>query len=324
MTNTTPRRGRAVAGLAVALALVLPQPGRALDLTLPGRAAPLFTGPRAADSFTLPLAPHDGTQLPSRLVDGEVTRRSWRIGSAMTTLQLMTALKRQVTAAGFDIVLDCQAQDCGGFDFRFAADILSAPDMYVDLFDFRALSALRDGGDGTSAIFLVVSRSSGAGYVQLVHVVPPGSAEGVTTTDGAPAPAPASDRPATGRLDLVARLETRGHAVLRDLDFGVGSAELADSAYASLDTLAGYLRADTGRRVVLVGHTDSLGALDGNIALSRRRAQAVARRLIDRHGVPAVQVSAEGVGYLSPLLGNLSAEGREANRRVEAVLLNTE
>ncbi|MCR9113710.1 MAG: OmpA family protein, partial [Rhodobacteraceae bacterium] len=39
---------------------------------------------------------------------------------------------------------------------------------------------------------------------------------------------------------------------------------------------------------------------------------------------PRQQLEAGGMGYLSPLTTNLTPEGREANRRVEAVLLNTE
>ena len=45
--------------------------------------------------------------------------------------------------------------------------------------------------------------------------------------------------------------------------------------------------------------------------------------LINAYGVDAGQLSADGVGYLSPVAGNGTAEGRELNRRVEAVLLNT-
>jgi OOP family OmpA-OmpF porin len=41
-------------------------------------------------------------------------------------------------------------------------------------------------------------------------------------------------------------------------------------------------------------------------------------------GVSEAQVASDGVGYLSPVASNLTAAGREANRRVEAVLISTE
>ena len=88
--------------------------------------------------------------------------------------------------------------------------------------------------------------------------------------------------------------------------------------------LAAFLLADPARQVALVGHTDAVGALDGNIALSKRRAASVLERLATAYDVPRTQMTAEGMGYLAPLTTNRTSEGRDQNRRVEAVLLNTE
>ena len=109
--------------------------------------------------------------------------------------------------------------------------------------------------------------------------------------------------------------------MLDGLDFATGSAELAPGGDAALLALAAYLTSHPARRVALVGHTDAQGPLDANIALSKRRAQAVADRLVAAHGVSRAQLRAEGMGWLAPLATNLTPEGREANRRVEAVVL---
>ncbi|MEM7521233.1 MAG: OmpA family protein, partial [Pseudomonadota bacterium] len=47
----------------------------------------------------------------------------------------------------------------------------------------------------------------------------------------------------------------------------------------------------------------------------------VRQRLIDEFGVPAAQLDAEGMGYLSPIASNLDPAGRDRNRRVEVVIL---
>jgi OOP family OmpA-OmpF porin len=86
--------------------------------------------------------------------------------------------------------------------------------------------------------------------------------------------------------------------------------------------LAQFLKANTGLRVALVGHTDAVGSLDSNIALSKARAQSVAQVLIRDYSIPQSQVEAEGMGYLAPVASNLARQGREANRRVEVVLLS--
>ena len=76
--------------------------------------------------------------------------------------------------------------------------------------------------------------------------------------------------------------------------------------------------------MALVGHTDASGGLDVNIAVSRQRAQSVRQRLIDRYDIPARQVDAQGVGYLSPRASNLTEAGRQKNRRVEVMMTSTE
>ncbi len=123
-------------------------------------------------------------------------------------------------------------------------------------------------------------------------------------------------------------MEQVGYAVLSDLVFQTGSSALGEADFPpSLTELAGYLAANPTKRVTLVGHTDAVGSLDNNIALSRKRAGGSVRQtLIDRYGVPANQVAADGgVGFLSPpIASNQTEEGREANRRVEVILTTTQ
>ena len=77
-------------------------------------------------------------------------------------------------------------------------------------------------------------------------------------------------------------------------------------------------------QVAIVGHTDTTGALETNIAVSRARAEAVRDLLITEYEVRAAQVDAAGMGYLGPRASNLTADGRKANRRVEIILLREE
>jgi OOP family OmpA-OmpF porin len=233
----------------------------------------------------------------------------------------MLPLKDQLTGAGFEVLFTCDTEDCGGFDFRFATDVLPPPDMQVDLGDFRYLAALRPSADGPEAISLLVSRSSRAGYVQVVHVSRATAEEPVAAPDAAPLLAPDSPDIPT---DFAGQLDTLGRVVMADLAFESGSSDLGEGDFPSLQKLADYLAANPDRRVALVGHTDSSGTLDGNIALSKRRAVSVLERLVADYGVQRSQIEAEGMGYLSPLASNLTPEGREINRRVEVIVVSTE
>lgn len=286
-------------------------------LSLPANAQLTEQQARDPGSYDLPLAPWDADAgVRVRAIEGPVSLRAYRLdGSGLTPLQLMAPLREQVTQAGFEIVLDCAARRCGGFDFRFATEILPAPGMYVDLSAYRFLSAIGSDGAGLS---ILTSRDRGAGYVQIVRA---GRATPPLRTDG-PTPAQSHGTIQTPPGSLAEALERDGHVVLEDMVFGSGAAALADGAIASLDALADYLRANPSRRILFVGHTDAVGSLDANRALSRKRAQAAVAYLTAR-GIAADQIGADGVGYLAPRSTNLTPEGRKANRRVEAVLIST-
>ncbi len=79
------------------------------------------------------------------------------------------------------------------------------------------------------------------------------------------------------------------------------------------------------RRVALEGHADGIGADAYNVALSRRRADAVAQELVAR-GVRRDRLTVEGYGKRRPVAPNTLPDGsdnpagRALNRRVEAVV----
>jgi OOP family OmpA-OmpF porin len=310
------------AGLAMGLLVAHPLAGYALDLSLSGTATPGREVTRESESYEVPIGPFAEGAIPTIEVEGQFVQQTWRLEQqSITTLQMLAPMRAQLLEAGYDILLDCAGPECGGFDFRFATRVLPAPDMFVDLFDFRFLSARKDGGDsGARYVSILVSRSGATGYIQVIQVAPEGTASLSVTSE----PARASGlRPDSG-LPIADALTSRGHVILSDLNFESGSSDLESGSFASLEELAAFLKSDPGLRIALVGHTDTVGGLDPNIALSKRRAASVVERLVSAHGVPPEQLTAEGMGYLAPIAPNLTQAGREANRRVEAVLLNSD
>lgn len=304
---------------------LLPGLAGALSLDLPGNATLEADVTETPSIYEMPIGPWREDGMPILSEQGNLRQQAWRInGARLTTAQILLPLRAQLTEDGFDILFECQTEGCGGFDFRFATRVVDAPDMHVDLGDFRYLAAERTGDEGTELVSLLISRSAQAGHVQLTRVGPAQETDAIGTATGQALSSalPAGTPPAP--TDLAARLERTGHAVLTDLTFETGSAQLGSGSFASLDALAVYLAAHPERRVALVGHTDSVGALEGNISLSRRRAGSVLERLVSDYGVPRRQLEAEGMGYLAPVASNLTEDGREANRRVEVIMLSTD
>ena len=73
-------------------------------------------------------------------------------------------------------------------------------------------------------------------------------------------------------------------------------------------------------QIVIEGHTDSYGGDENNLALSRRRAEAVSAYLSDELGVPAFRISAVGYGETQPIANNDTEQGRERNRRIDVII----
>jgi len=306
-------RGRRAAWIAALL--VLAGPGQTQELPLPEGAEQTAEVIRAVGTVHLPRGVPERDAVPRLRLDGAITSRAWRLpGRGQATLEWMAPLRVALEQDGWQVVFACAADGCGGFGFRFAVPVLPAPAMFVNLFDYRYLLARRGASEAVEHVMLFVSRAGERGYVQLTHVAAAGEPE---ATAPEAAPPQAQDRAAS----LEAVLRETGHVVLRGLDFGSGEAVLEPGLHPDLAALAGFLAQAPEARIALVGHTDNVGALDANIALSQARAEAVRARLAADHGVAAARVEARGVGYLAPVAANDTPEGRETNRRVEVVLL---
>ena len=98
--------------------------------------------------------------------------------------------------------------------------------------------------------------------------------------------------------------------------FDTNSAVVKPAYYEEIRKVATFLEEYKGTTVVVEGHTDSSGSADYNRKLSQRRADAVAKVLVDSLGVDASRVSAVGYGEDKPIADNSTKEGQERNRRV--------
>ncbi|WP_116089569.1 OmpA family protein [Sphingomonas crusticola] len=105
-----------------------------------------------------------------------------------------------------------------------------------------------------------------------------------------------------------------------DVLFRTDSAALRPGAIDKLRPLAGYLRANGGVRVAIIGHTDARGSDAHNQQLSERRAESV-RAAFDQMGVVRARFRVEGHGEHEPVASNATPQGMRLNRRVEVTLL---
>lgn len=103
-----------------------------------------------------------------------------------------------------------------------------------------------------------------------------------------------------------------------NIKYATGSYEPDQKSKAVLDDLIATMKAYTGTKIQVNGFTDNVGSDQANMTLSQKRAEAVRDYLI-KGGVEAERITVQGFGedpqYF--VADNSTAEGRQANRRVE-------
>ena len=117
-------------------------------------------------------------------------------------------------------------------------------------------------------------------------------------------------------IEEIARFELQ-------VNFDFDESVIRDEDVPEIEDLAEFLREYDGVMLQLEGHTDNIGTQLYNLDLSQRRADAVRDMLIADFGISPGRVTAQGFGEQLPVADNETDAGREANRRVVAVVSET-
>lgn len=112
---------------------------------------------------------------------------------------------------------------------------------------------------------------------------------------------------------------SEGRVAVYGIYFDTGKADIKPESADTLKEIATLLQKNAGLKVHVVGHTDNVGQLAGNLDLSRRRAAAVVAALTTTYKVDAARLRPDGVGALAPVASNDTDAGKAKNRRVELV-----
>jgi len=100
-----------------------------------------------------------------------------------------------------------------------------------------------------------------------------------------------------------------------DLYFETGSSKLRPDSFAKLREFAAALPTSGDPHVMVRGYTDNVGSAASNMRLAEARANAV-KAALERKGISADRLTAQGLGDENPIADNSTAQGRETNRRV--------
>ena len=106
--------------------------------------------------------------------------------------------------------------------------------------------------------------------------------------------------------------------------FDTAKYNINSPSQTTLDKLANVLLEYPDTNVLVVGHTDSVGAEEMNMTLSKNRAQAVTGYLVQNKGLSSGRFTTNWYGESAPVADNTTAAGRAKNRRVNLAILPNE
>lgn len=244
----------------------------------------------------------DGKPSDTPRLEGRIIRIAYRSGPGPSIVEVSRNFETQLTKAGFEPLLNCDTDACGGIPFTEAIEALPIPQMSVDGFNYHYYAARKKEDGRETYASVLVSENNKEIYTQLT-VAETGAIENKMVD---------ADAMAKGLRDT-------GRIALYGIYFDTDKAVVRPESRPTLEQIAKLLASQVALSVFIVGHTDSQGPYTYNLDLSRRRAEAIAEELVKNYHIGAPRLRTAGVAHLAPVGSNASEAGRALNRRVELV-----
>ncbi|MBI1203349.1 MAG: OmpA family protein [Rhodopseudomonas sp.] len=255
------------------------------------------------DAARVQAAPFkDGKPTDARRLEGKVTRIGYRTKPGPSILEVSRNFETQLAKAGFETLLACDTDECGGIPFSEQIDVLPVPQMWLDGFNFRYFAGHKKDGNADIYASVATSKNNDDITVQLVVAV-----------------VGAMENKMIDAAAMAKGLGDKGHIALYGIYFDTDKATIKPESAPTLAEMAKLLNGQPSLNVFIVGHTDNQGSYDHNMTLSRQRAEAVAAALVRSYKIARPRLRTAGLGFLAPVGSNASEEGRALNRRVELV-----
>ena len=187
----------------------------------------------------------DGKPTDDRRLEGHVTRIAYRTNPGASILEVSRNFETQLAKAGFETLVVCDSDACGGIPFTEAIDALPIPQMWIDGFTYRYYASRKAESGRETYATVLVSKNNDEVYAQLVVAV-----VGVLQNKMVDAAAMAEG------------LREKGHIALYGIYFDTDKSVVKPESRPTLDEIAKLLRAQPQANVIIVGHTDSQGKFD--------------------------------------------------------------
>ena len=105
-----------------------------------------------------------------------------------------------------------------------------------------------------------------------------------------------------------------------NVEFDTNKAIVKDKYYDEIKRVADFMKEFPDKTCEIGGHTDNIASAAYNQKLSEKRANSVRQYIIDKFVIDGSRITAAGYGLTKPIASNDTEEGRQQNRRVEAIM----
>ncbi len=260
------------------------------------------------NDYQLPVSPAPRKSRNTQefeLLHGKLTRLSYDLPHDRSSLEVFKNYRDELSDTGFRFLFECNEKQCGN-SYRWSNTSLDRGSRLAGRDNTQHyLAGVLNRPEDNVYIALYVVRRSTKNLVAHLDILEEQAMEtGMVTVNA---------------KYLQDELNETGKVALYSLYFDHDKATLTAESTPALGVVATLLNQHRDLQLFVVGHTDYIGSLNYNMDLSRRRAQSTVTALIERYGIDADRLNAQGVGPLAPVGSNESEQGRALNRRVELV-----
>jgi OOP family OmpA-OmpF porin len=251
--------------------------------------------------YTLPLGPADDADADnkpvfaaSKQVSGALTRLSYTVPAGISSADVFENYQNELAAKGYTVLYKADGGAIGKRQDTIFDGVGTQLFSYSpDAAHFLTAELAKDGGTVSIALYVTEFED---GYTRDIEVA---------------------------KGQAIVQLDVIESGTLQDKMVTVTAAEiekgLKPESKPALEQIAQFLKDEPALKIHVVGHTDNVGGMDTNMALSRARAASVTAALVMQYGISASRLNPAGVGPLAPVAPNDSDDGRAKNRRVELI-----
>lgn len=279
---------------------------------------------RAFDEYVIPLGKltkYDFTNKTfqydkSEKKEGKLTRVTYRVPDAQrTSLEVFKNYETNFLAEGWSTLFSARGKPEYGLMYTRVYESLKDNDQLLTYND-------QDG-------ILLVSQKAESGLTAVLFVTryEQGLTRGIKVEKGQPLVQ--LDVIESKKMDekmvlvssseMAKSIQENGKIALYGIYFDFNQSQLQKESEPTLEQITKLLNEKSNMKILVVGHTDSIGGFETNKQLSQKRAESVIQALVSTYNISQTRLLPFGASYAAPLATNETEEGRAKNRRVEIV-----